>query len=84
MKKGATHTEYAKRAISKKMIGKPKSTETRERMSMARMVWWSKQRDKARKRKAANELEVRHNESTSISEVHVSMIEELQKPLGEA
>lgn len=87
MKKGATHTEYAKLEISKKMRGKPKSNETRERMSMARTVWWSKERDKARKRKAqatalpapttlAKEKrmasqEVVHGGPTYISESHI-------------
>lgn len=53
MRKGQPHSDEARNKISAKMRGQPKSVETRERMQLAAIVRWNRDRNK---RKMMKEL----------------------------
>lgn len=48
MRNGQSHSEEARAKISDAMKGKPKSIDTREKMSLKRSLYWAKWRQKQR------------------------------------
>jgi len=46
LKAGTSHTEQSRKLISEKMKGRPKSESTKERMALARTVWWATERQR--------------------------------------
>lgn len=44
MRKGQSHSEETRKKISERMKGRPKSNDTKEKMSIKRSIWWAHRR----------------------------------------